>query len=161
MPNEGSVVYTQEKKTIPTDEAKNFISYASPYLQLIEDFTPEEMVTHAAMYKPFLNQLSVDEALRTMELDHARGKYIRQFSSGMKQRLKLGMAILADTPLLLLDEPVSNLDRKAIEWYRELIQAHTNERTVIVCSNAIKEEFDFCTKTLDVTNYKVPAASAK
>ena len=41
----------------------------------------------------------------------------------MKQRLKLALAILSDTPLLLLDEPASNLDAEAIAWYRKLLQA--------------------------------------
>ena len=72
----------------------------------------------------------------------------------MKQRLKLGLAILADTPVLLLDEPVSNLDKTAIDWYQKLITAYTANRTVIVCSNAINEEHFFCTKTIDVSNYK-------
>ena len=73
----------------------------------------------------------------------------------MKQRLKLGLAILADTPLLLLDEPVSNLDRNAIEWYKSLISNYSENRTVIVCSNAIGDEYFFCTKELNVMAFKV------
>ena len=72
----------------------------------------------------------------------------------MKQRLKLGLAILADSSLLLLDEPVSNLDKKAIDWYKQLIAEYTLNRTVIVCSNAITDEHFFCEKELNVMDFK-------
>ncbi|NBQ48017.1 MAG: ATP-binding cassette domain-containing protein, partial [Sphingobacteriia bacterium] len=86
---------------------------------------------------------------------HARHKFIRQYSSGMKQRLKLALALLADTPLLLLDEPLSNLDRSGAAWYQQMITDYTAKRTVIVCSNAIEEEHFFCERALDVMDYKV------
>ena len=89
-----------------------------------------------------------------IELDGAKNKLVKQFSSGMKQRLKLGLAILSDTPLLLLDEPLSNLDKKSITWYQELVVNHCKKRTVIVCSNAIDDEFNFCNAELNVMDYK-------
>ena len=131
-----------------------YISFASPYIQLIEDFTLTEIIEHSALFKPFINKLSAAQVIEIIELSHAKNKFIRQFSSGMKQRLKLGLAILADTPLLLLDEPVSNLDKNAIEWYKNLITKYTATRTVIVCSNAIADEHFFCTKQLNVSDFK-------
>ncbi|MCC6370312.1 MAG: ABC transporter ATP-binding protein [Bacteroidia bacterium] len=153
-PNEGSLIYKSGNQSIEPENIKNYISFASPYLQLIEDFTLEEMIEHAAKFKPFSNNLPVKEIIGLIELSQAKGKYIKQFSSGMKQRLKLGLAILADTPVLLLDEPVSNLDKKAIEWYGQLIKNYTANRTVIVCSNAITEEYSFCNRQLDVAAFK-------
>lgn len=153
-PSEGNITYTQDGARVDTEKIKNRVALASPYLQLIDDFTLEEMVAHAGKFKPFLHSLSVSEVIAKIELEPARLKYIRQFSSGMKQRLKLGLAILADTPLLLLDEPVSNLDRNAINWYQQLIEAYAGHRTVLVCSNAIDEEYFFCKESLNVSDYK-------
>lgn len=154
-PNEGHVAFSFSGQSIQdATDLKDHISFASPYLQLIEDLTLEEMIAHAKLFKPFLNGLDVAELIRLIDLQHARHKFIRQFSSGMKQRLKLGLAILADTPVLLLDEPVSNLDRSAIAWYRSLISTHTQERTVIVCSNAIEDEHFFCDTALNIMDYK-------
>lgn len=154
-PNEGSIeFYLDSSKKIEADKLKNYISLASPYLQLIEDFTLREMVEHTQIFKPFISSLSVKEIIQLTELEHAENKLIKQFSSGMKQRLKLGLAILADAPVLLLDEPVSNLDRAAIAWYKKLIDTYTKERTVIVCSNAITEEYSFCDTQLDVMQFK-------
>jgi ABC-type multidrug transport system ATPase subunit len=73
----------------------------------------------------------------------------------MKQRLKLGLAILADTPVLLLDEPVSNLDKPSIQWYKELVTQFASHRTVIVCSNNIDDEHFFCTRQINISDFKI------
>jgi ABC-type multidrug transport system ATPase subunit len=159
--NEGEIIYRNDSAVISSEKLKDLVSFASPYLQLVEDFTLEEMIEHAALFKPFKNSLSAKELMEKIELSQAKNKFIRQFSSGMKQRLKLGLAVLADTPLLLLDEPVSNLDRNAIEWYRNLMNDHMTDRTVIVCSNAITEEYSFCKRELNVMDFKSVAANKK
>lgn len=153
-PNEGRVSYMLDNKEIETDSLKNYISLASPYLQLIEDFTLTEAIEHSKIFKPFINKISTVDVLEIFELSNAKNKFIKQFSSGMKQRLKLGLAILADAPLLLLDEPVSNLDKNAIMWYKSLIQTYASHRTVIVCSNNIDDEHFFCTSQLNLADYK-------
>lgn len=117
---EGKLIYThgQTATTIDQEHYFRYISLASPYLELIEDFTLGEMVTHAAVYKPFTAQLPVEKVIELSGLGAHRNKLIRLFSSGMKQRLKLTLAILADTPVLFLDEPTTNLDATAISTLR-------------------------------------------
>jgi len=158
-PNEGTVNFIKDEKKADPDTIRNLVSFCSPYLQLIEDFTLHEMIEQAGIFKPFLKNISTEEFIEIIELEQAKNKLIKQFSSGMKQRLKLGLAILADTPVLLLDEPVSNLDRNAIAWYKQLVGNYTKERTVIVCSNAISEEYFFCDTELNVMDYKLTAGS--
>jgi ABC-type multidrug transport system ATPase subunit len=148
------LVEGEKNKTLDPDQLHRYISFASPYLQLVEDFTLTEMVEHASRFKPFMNQISSAQFIELIQLESSKDKTIKQFSSGMKQRLKLGLAILADTPLLLLDEPVSNLDKNAIQWYKNLVQNYGKYKTVIVCSNAIEEEYFFCDKSLNVSDYK-------
>jgi ABC-type multidrug transport system ATPase subunit len=153
-PNKGEIAYQFNGEEIKADELKKYISFASPYIQLIEDFTLTEMIEHAAKFKPFFKGFNSSEIIEVIELSHAKNKPIKQFSSGMKQRLKLGLAILADTPLLLLDEPTSNLDKNAIDWYKKIINLHTNSRSVIVCSNALEAEYFFCEKQFNVGDFK-------
>ncbi len=153
-PNEGDVLYELKGASVAADDMKNQVSFASPYLQLVEEFTLEELVEHVKIYKPFTRGLSTNEFISAIELTNAKTKYIRQFSSGMKQRLKLGLAILSDTPLLLLDEPISNLDKNAIAWYKQLVTANSANRTIIVCSNAVSDEHFFCDSELVVTDFK-------
>ncbi len=152
--NEGSIIYRSGDTVITPEQIKNYISLASPYLQLTEDFTLIELLDHVKIYKPFSGNRSAEDVMKLMELQEAKNKYIKQFSSGMKQRLKLGLAILSDTPLLLLDEPVSNLDKNAIAWYKSLMKAHSDNRSIVVCSNAISDEHFFCDSELVVSDFK-------
>ena len=112
------------------------------------------MIAHTQVYKPFINNLSVNEIVELSGLSAHQHKYIKLFSSGMKQRLKLTLAILADVPILLLDEPTTNLDATVVKWYQELIETYTKNKTVIVCSNSIKDEYAFCTKTIVMEDFK-------
>lgn len=154
LPNAGKVFFKDGEKKEDPENYKNHLSIATPYLELIEDYTLTELIGHCAVYKPFLNNLSAKEIIDIADLKHAENKYIKNYSSGMKQRVKLALAILADCPLLLLDEPTSNLDKNAIDWYIKLVGWYGDNKTIIVCSNSVKEEFEFCTKELNVMDYK-------
>jgi ABC-type multidrug transport system ATPase subunit len=152
--NEGTLNYTLNSKPLDIEGIYKHISLASPYLELIEDFTLEEMIFHAHQYKPFINSLTVHQVIELSGLSNHQHKFIKLFSSGMKQRLKLTLAILADAPVLFLDEPTTNLDATVIKWYQQLIATYTQHKTIIVCSNTIKEEYDFCTKIIMMEDIK-------
>lgn len=154
IPTKGEVVWKNESKTIEDDTIYKHLSMASPYMELIEDFTLTETIEHQAKFKPFVNNLSTPEVIKLMLLNHASEKYVKNYSSGMRQRVKLGLAILADCPVLLLDEPCSNLDANAIAWYQNMIAEFAKNKTVIVCSNAVKEEYLFCTNKIEIESYK-------
>lgn len=154
LPNHGQVRYTLGGKALESSDFMKQVSLASPYLELIDEYRLDELIAHCAVYKPFINSLSTKEIIGIMELDHAKHKALKTFSSGMRQRVKLALALLADCPVVLLDEPVSNLDRNAIEWYRRLIDTYAGSRSLIVCSNSIRDEYDFCTKQLDMADHK-------
>lgn len=81
--------------------------------------------------------------LQVVGLDAHANKYIRQFSSGMKQRVKLMQCIFSDTPVVLLDEPCTNLDQDGVQLYQRMIQEYTTNRLVIVASND-PQEYGFC-----------------
>ncbi|MBI4931995.1 MAG: ABC transporter ATP-binding protein [Bacteroidetes bacterium] len=136
------------------------ISYAAPYLELPEEMTWKEAVKFQGKFKRFLTsdegQGTRDEEEKIIELSGLQSsaeKQIRNFSSGMKQRAKLALAILSDTPLLLLDEPTTNLDESGVKWYQDLIAQYAKEKLVIVCSNYNKEEYSFCDKELVLKSY--------
>jgi len=81
------------------------ISLAAPYLELIEEFTTMEQIEFHEKFKPLRKDISHTEMIEMVGLKASTDKQIRYFSSGMKQRLKLALAIFSDTPILLLDEP--------------------------------------------------------
>lgn len=152
--NEGDLIYLENNHRIEDEQQYNLISLASPYLELIEDFTLQEQIEHAGFYKSFLNNLQTEQIIELSGLAAHKNKYIRLFSSGMKQRLKLTLAVLANAPILFLDEPTTNLDATVINWYKSLIADYCMNKTIIVCSNSIKDEYDFCERIIRMEDYK-------
>lgn len=137
----------------PTEEGLfRDLSFAAPYLELPEEMTWTEAVMFHAKFKKFVSGFSEEKIITLSGLESSAEKEIRNFSSGMKQRARLTLAILSDTPLLLLDEPSTNLDAYAVKWYQNLIGEFAKEKMVIVCSNYNKEEYSFCTKELIIGN---------
>ncbi|HXU26035.1 MAG TPA: ATP-binding cassette domain-containing protein [Bacteroidia bacterium] len=155
IPTKGEVVWKNDNEVIEDDTIYKHLSMASPYMELIEDFTLIETINHQKQFKPFVNNLPTEEIIKRMQLEHAADKYIKNYSSGMRQRVKLGLAIMADCPVLLLDEPCSNLDANAIAWYQNIITEFALQKTILVCSNTVKEEYTFCTDKIEIENFKV------
>jgi ABC-type multidrug transport system ATPase subunit len=152
--SKGSLNYYEQDAELDTEIFYQSISIASPYLELVEDFTLKEMVEHVSVFKPFLQSFSTQDVIEMSGLKQHQDKYIRLFSSGMKQRLKLTLAILADAPILLLDEPTTNLDATVIDWYKQMIKQYAQQKTIIVCSNSIPYEYEFCDKVITMEDYK-------
>ena len=80
-------------------------------------------------------------------------KTIRHFSSGMKQRVKLGLAFMSDVPVIFLDEPTTNLDVQGINWYLDHVVHHTQNQLVLLGSN-VKQEYEFCENIISVSAFK-------
>lgn len=154
IPDKGKVNFKANNTEVKQEDSHELISFASPFLQLTEEFTLKELVEHTALYKPFINGLKANEVIAILELDRTANKQLKHFSSGMKQRAKLGLAILADAPLLFLDEPLSNLDVNGVKWYQKMIAKYAQKKTILVCSNAVKDEYSFCEKELNMAEYK-------
>ncbi len=152
MISEGTICYTnQNDQAIADAEAYQHISIAAPYLELIEEMTAREFLTFHQTFKPFIKPLT--SVLAYVGLADAADKQIRYYSSGMKQRLKLAQAFFANTTVLLLDEPTTNLDDKGIALYNTLVEEYTHNRLVVVCSND-KQEYDFCEMVIRMEFYK-------
>jgi ABC-type multidrug transport system ATPase subunit len=151
--NEGNVEFSINNVQLANEQHYRHISIAAPYLELVEEMTAKEMLEFHSGFKPLLADLSMEAILKLVGLETAVNKQIRYFSSGMKQRLKLAQAFFSDTPVLLLDEPTTNLDADGIALYQNLIRNYTNDRLVIVSSN-VKQEYDFCEEVISIADYK-------
>ena len=151
IPSEGDLTFSYQNATIPVEEIYRYLSYAAPYLETVEEFTLTEMLEFHARFKK-LNGVTVPELIDRMKLQRARDKFVKDFSSGMKQRLKLGLSIYTEAPLLLLDEPTTNLDQEGIDWYLEHLHANKKDRLIIIGSN-ISHEYSFADERLHITDY--------
>jgi len=151
--SDGEIQWIHPAGNIPDDEVYKYVAFASPYLELPEEFTFNELLKHHFAFKRTFQGISIKQILALSGLQQAADRRIQYYSSGMKQRVKLSLSILSDADLLLLDEPLSNLDRKASVWYEELIKNYTANKTIIVCSNHQEQEYAFCNSKLELTNY--------
>jgi ABC-type multidrug transport system ATPase subunit len=151
---EGVIRYQDsEGKEIDEDRWYKHIVIAAPYLELIEEFTLRELIEFHSKFKPFKNGMSFSDFEDFVQLAHASGKTIRHFSSGMKQRVKLGLAFLSDVPIIFLDEPTTNLDVQGINWYLERVTNYTQNQLVLLGSN-VKQEYEFCENIISVSAFK-------
>ncbi len=151
--SKGSILYEWKDTHLEEENLVGKISLAAPYLELLDDFSLLEMMRFHFAIMPLQNGISFEEMIAGCGLSGQENKLIKYFSSGMKQRLKLVLAIYADTPLLLLDEPCSNLDDQGIQWYRDLVRSQLGKRTIVIASNQLFE-YDFCEKSLSILEFK-------
>jgi ABC-type multidrug transport system ATPase subunit len=155
---QGSMGYLLDKKPISEESYYQLLAISAPYLELPEEFTLKELLEFHFKFKKGIPGLDIDEIPKIMYLENSLDKQIQYFSSGMKQRLKLGLCFFSDVPLLLLDEPVSNLDHKGIQWYHDLVNDFGGDKTIFVCSNDPRE-YEFCEQVLNMEHYKIKPAS--
>lgn len=149
--NEGTIGFTNGQLSTAIEQLYTHIAIAAPYLELVEEMTAKEMLEFHSQFK--LLVLPIAEILQLVGLEKATSKQIRYYSSGMKQRLKLAQAFFSNTPVLLLDEPTTNLDLDGIALYHQLINNYTTNKLVIVSSND-KQEYDFCEEVIRIGEYK-------
>jgi ABC-type multidrug transport system ATPase subunit len=151
-PSEGSISYLNDQ-LVSREEIFRQVSVTAPYIDLLDEFTMEETINFQAQLKPFRLQLSVDDVIELSGLKSHRGKALRYFSSGMKQRVKNILAMLAETQILIMDEPTSNLDETGVAWYNELLHAHREHRIIIIGSNQPRE-YTQAGAILDLNKFK-------
>lgn len=152
-PSKGKIDFWEDDKKLATDKIYPQIGYAAPYIELIEEFTLTEMIDFHSRFKSFQQNINTEQLIEILNFSKSKNKEIKYFSSGMKQRLKLVLAICSNTDLLLLDEPTTNLDDEGVAWYQTLIEKFTANRLVIVASN-VKHDYHFCTQQLNIMDYK-------
>lgn len=152
-PSKGSIFYKYADDAISIEQAFSNFSIASPYLELIEEMTLLELIDFHFQFKKRLNNISNNDLMVMLGLEKSKNKEIRHFSSGMKQRTKLLLALQSDVPCVLLDEPCSNLDKQGIAWYQDLLKNYINTRTLLICSNQ-EYEYEICNKSISILDYK-------
>lgn len=150
IPTKGTVAHERNGKLIDPEHVYRHISIAAPYMSLYEELSLREAIASHMRFKPLRGNLSVEDVARIALLEKQLDKPVRDFSSGMKQRLKLALAVLSDTSLLLLDEPTSNLDVNGGAWFRELLEKNLSDRTLVVASNRQAEETFACSCSVEM-----------
>jgi ABC-2 type transport system ATP-binding protein len=143
-PDKGSISFSMDKIVADANGWASSTAFCAPYIDLLEELTGREQLVFHRKFTSVLESSHWDKALEASGLNSALDKPIRLYSSGMKQRLKLILAFMSEAPLLLLDEPCSNLDQSGRLFYASLARQYAPGRLVLVASNNVEEEHFFC-----------------
>jgi ABC-type multidrug transport system ATPase subunit len=150
-PSEGEIIWMNDDgNKIDADKIFQQVTWCSPATELPEEFTLAEIIQFQNKFKPWINGINSTQILAITNLQAQANQPISALSTGMKQRLKIALAVLADVPLVLLDEPTSNLDDWGINWYQSLIQKYANHRIIIIASN-MQHDFVNCTDEIELS----------
>jgi ABC-type multidrug transport system ATPase subunit len=152
LPTQGTIEFIQNELTIPSDEAFRYTSFAAPYTELIEEFSPIELIDFLRKSNFLPEQFDIEAFEAYAELKTSRTKLIKNFSSGMRQKVKLSLAMASQRPILFLDEPTSNLDGNAKAWFEKTFKTQQN-KLIILASNE-PEEIKQCNHTLSILDFK-------
>ena len=154
-PSEGKITWhNPDNKLILAEDLPFKLSFAAPYQDLYQDLSLMEILEFHLAFRSLLPGINKSDFIDLIYLKGEEDKLIKHFSSGMKQRLKLGVAILSEGDLLLLDEPISNLDKQASAWYRELLQDYGKGKTVIISTNDPDNESIRQDQLIKIEDYK-------
>ncbi len=153
-PNKGETTYFDKTNNkIDRDSIYQDVTFAAPYINMMSRLNLVENIELYIRFKSLQKGLNVDALIDLMQLKHAAHKELRFYSSGMQQRVKLALAICADTSVLLLDEPTTNLDKQGMEWYTSTLQQFSQDRLIVIASNE-ERDFQLCNRSLSILDYK-------
>ena len=148
LPNKGTVEFVGISENVNKQ-----ISFAAPYSELIEEFTLPELLSFLIEIDFLDARWDFNAFTSFIDLRPSETKYIKNFSSGMRQKVKLGVALAADRPILCLDEPTSNFDETAKNWFYKALESQRH-KLILIASNE-KAEIDLCTNSLAIADYKI------
>ncbi len=149
----GTVAYVQDTTSLSPENIYTEVAIVAPYVELMEELTLSELVDFHFSFKRSRGKKTSVELMEMMELSYARDKQVGHFSSGMKQRLKLGLALFSEVHLLFLDEPTMNLDRASTDWYWRHFKGLPPGMTVFIGSNH-ESEYPADAIKIPITDYK-------
>ena len=150
-PSSGSVSMFHEDELVPAESRRRFIGMVAPALSLYDELTALENMVFFCKVRGVNSRV---EACRNMlhmvGLSEHAHKLSGRYSSGMKQRLKLAQALIHRPPLLLLDEPGTNLDSKGMEIVQHIIESQRQWGMTVIASNE-KREVDYADRTIHLS----------
>src|SRR5687768_6012721 len=149
LPSTGKISYTLQNRKIGEDQVYRYVHFVAPYNMVIEELTLHELFDLHQQLGLLKGYSSFRGWLNLLQYPFDADKQIKVFSSGMKQRIKLGLALLDDRPLILLDEPGSNLDSQGKTWLETLVLQIPISSTLIIASND-PVEIGYCQKQINL-----------
>jgi heme exporter protein A len=153
-PSRGSVTLYLDGRALPAEDRPLQTGFVAPYLNVYDGFSARENLAFLARVRRLPGAASrIAEALDRVGLGACAEDDVSTYSSGMKQRVKYAAALLADPPLLLLDEPTTNLDAEGQAMVRRVVRSHREAGRLLVIATNVADEAAGCDRTLALPDY--------
>ena len=131
------------RRPYDSPEVRERLGYMPEHDCLPPGITAAEFLSHMAQVSglpPAQARTRAADILRHVGLEEERYRPIGQYSTGMKQRVKLGQALVHDPEVLVLDEPLSGADpRQRLQYHAAMVRLAQEGRTVLVSSHILEE----------------------
>jgi ABC-type multidrug transport system ATPase subunit len=150
-PEKGVILWELNGQPTEASRWRRHLSLAAPYQALPEWLTVQELIRFQGRFRNWVPGISESDVVELCRLENHKHQQISRLSSGMRQRLRLGLAWAMDSRAVFLDEPCTHLDADGESWYQTLYERFGRERLVIVCSNNTPAERAFCKETFTLT----------
>lgn len=124
---------------------------------LYDELTAEEnLLFYAKLYGIGEPRRAIRQMLEAIGLSSFGKELVRNFSRGMKQRLAIGRVFLHDPELILLDEPFTGLDDRAVALLENsLLNAHRQGKTILLCTHQLELSLKLASRLLILDRGKV------
>ena len=156
QPNSGNISIKSNETEIPPESRYLKTGLLSPYLNLYDELTGKENLEFYYSLKSG-NSSDLKEKvkifLERVGLFERRNDLLKNYSSGMKQRLKLAFSVMNEPEILLLDEPRSNLDKTGIEIVEEIANEQKDKGILIIATNDEDDKL-LCEETINIEDFK-------
>ena len=151
LPSSGVIHYHIKGKKITEDKLYRHVHFVAPYNTVIEELSLREIFALHQRLGLLTSFSKFSSWLEKLDYPFNPDQQVKMFSSGMKQRIKLGLSLLDDRSLILLDEPGSNLDAQGKSWLQHLIHQLADFQTLIIASND-PVEIGYCNESVFLEN---------
>lgn len=145
-PSQGQVLWYYGQKQVQAKQLRDILGYVAPYVNLYEELSSYEnlkLLGYLRGVEELNNKIiSLLNNLGAADLKH---KTYGRLSTGQKQRIKLASALLHDPPIIILDEPGSNLDQSGQDYIKQLIQkVHSQKNRLVLLASNQQSELQQC-----------------
>ena len=154
-PTKGNVALLVDDKEVSIEDRPLNTGYVAPYLNVYDGFTTKENLEFIARARRLENANQViDSLIEKVSLKGRENELVKTYSSGMKQRVKFAAAVLNSPPVLILDEPTTNLDLAGIEMVREMMRRQKEQQGILILASNNADEAAWCDQVISVEDYR-------
>lgn len=155
--DEGNVIYNG-KDIKGNNEYKKIIGYVPQQQRMYEEFTGKQYLGYFAALKGVKGKdvkKRIDDVLRTVNLYDVANVKIKAYSGGMKQRILIAQAFMADFEILILDEPTVGLDPEERERFKTMLKDLSKDKIIILATHIVSDLDDIADYIIHMKNGKI------